>query len=211
MREILCGIKNLSLEAAESSLLSMYGNTFIRAAVRRNVVSFPAQIPAFLKLPTGSLQQSVAQVYFVHGWSMGSICGRYGLGKQRVLDLLSNWHVKATSAGLIKEIQALDLNHNQTGEHLSGAGRTHDFYPAVHATQDNVPRGDGALMMVLMEDCAEFGISLSTDQLRRIERIVRNVSPPGRLAETTGVSRPMEGAGVTFTSYRHRSRKGVRS
>ena len=173
-----------------SNSLALYGNTLLRVAIRRNLVTFPAQIPAFMKPPGGHLQQRAAHLYFVRGWSVRSICKRFDLGKKIVQNLLSDWRVRAISAGLIQEIQAEDLQRLaleqqsiDKDEHLPDYEAARDFYPAALAGQP-AANNDGELsaaklMMALKEECVELGIELSLEQMRKIERIVRDVARPG--------------------------------
>ena len=87
------------------AMLALYRNAILRIAIRNNFVTFPAQVPAFMKQPAGRTQQRVVQLYFVRGWSVRNICDRYGLGKKIVQNLLSDWRVRAVAAGLIQEIE----------------------------------------------------------------------------------------------------------
>ena len=74
----------------------------LRAAVQLNLVSFPSQIPAFVK--RGDAQVRIVQLYFVRRWTVRAICERYGLGKATVQKLLAEWRIRAVSAGYIQEI-----------------------------------------------------------------------------------------------------------
>ena len=82
--------------------LALVGNTALRAAIRRNLVSFPSQIPPFMK--RGETQERIVQLYFVRGWRMKLIGERYGLSKSAVRKLLSEWRVRAIAAGYIQDI-----------------------------------------------------------------------------------------------------------
>jgi hypothetical protein len=77
-------------------------NSALRTAIRRNLVSFPSQIPAFAK--DGEEQKHVVQLYFVSGWEIGAICDRYKLSKWTVRAMLSDWKVRAVASGLIQDI-----------------------------------------------------------------------------------------------------------
>jgi hypothetical protein len=82
--------------------LALVGNTTLRAAIKRNLVSFPSQIPPFMK--RGEIQERMVQLYFVRGWRMRAIGERYGLSKSAVRKLLSEWRIRAIAAGYIQDI-----------------------------------------------------------------------------------------------------------
>ena len=82
--------------------LALMDNTALRAAIQRNLVSFPAQVPAFAK--DGDEQRRVVQLYFVRGWQTKAICDHYGLSKSRLRTLLLEWKIRAVAAGYIQEI-----------------------------------------------------------------------------------------------------------
>jgi hypothetical protein len=159
-----------------NSQIAMFGNTMLRVAVRRNLVTFPAQIPVFMKQPAGLTQQRVVQLYFVRGWSVRDICNRYSLAKKLVQNLLADWRVRAIAAGLIQEIEPEDLDRlyqeqqGQTDPQQSDA-------PGV-AAQPQAASVTARLMMALEEDCVELGLELSLEQLHKIERVVRGITEP---------------------------------
>jgi hypothetical protein len=153
-----------------NSQIALLGNTLLRIAIHRNLVSFPAQIPAFMKQPAGSTQQRVAQLYFVRGWSVRNICERYRLSKKLVQNLLSDWRIRAVAAGLIQEIESQDVDRLSQEEQG----------PSV---QPQPPGVATRLMMALEEDCVELGLELSLEQLQRIERVVRDGVPSPHAAQ----------------------------
>jgi transposase-like protein len=85
--------------------LALMGNTLLRTAITRNLVSFPAQIRSFMKRSSGDLQERIVQLYFVRGWSVRSICDRYGLSKAMAHKLLAEWRIRAVESGFIQEIE----------------------------------------------------------------------------------------------------------
>jgi hypothetical protein len=87
--------------------LALIGITDLRAAIRCNLVSFPAQIPAFTK--GGDEQKRIVQLYFVRGWPTTAICHRYRLSKSTLRMLLSEWKIRAVSAGYIQAIHPESL------------------------------------------------------------------------------------------------------
>ena len=90
--------------------ISLISNSALRVAIQRNLVSFPSQIPTLMKRPNGDSQERMAQLYFVLGWTVRSLCERYRLSKAMVQKVLSEWRVRAVAAGYIQDIhpEALD-------------------------------------------------------------------------------------------------------
>src|SRR5580704_8459426 len=85
--------------------LALLGNTLLRTAITRNLVSFPAQVRPFMKRSSGDLQERIVQLYFVRGWSVRSISERYGLSKAMAHKLLAEWRIRAVESGHIQEIE----------------------------------------------------------------------------------------------------------
>jgi transposase-like protein len=93
------------VKAMEVSMtLSHLGNTLLRTAITRNLVSFPAQVQSFMRRTSGDLQERIVQLYFVRGWSVRNICERYGLSKAMAHKLLAEWRIRAVESGYIQEI-----------------------------------------------------------------------------------------------------------
>jgi hypothetical protein len=90
--------------------ISLIGNSALRIAIQRNLVSFPSQIPAFMKRPGDDTQQRIAHLYFSRGWQIRNICARYGLSKATVQRLVSEWRIRAIGAGYIQDIHPEDLD-----------------------------------------------------------------------------------------------------
>jgi hypothetical protein len=82
------------------------GNKVLRQAVQENLVSFPSQVPAFGKQFRPAFQQNIVLLYFVRGWTNDQIATRYGLGQQRVVQILKAWRVRATKEGYIQPIES---------------------------------------------------------------------------------------------------------
>lgn len=95
------GLRNMTL--------ALLGNTLLRTAITRNLVSFPAQVRPFMKRTSGDLQERIVQLYFVRGWSVRSICDRYGLSKAMAHKLLAEWRIRAVESGYIQEIEPGNL------------------------------------------------------------------------------------------------------
>jgi hypothetical protein len=90
--------------------ISLIGNSALRIAIQRNLVSFPSQLPAFMKRPGDDTQQRIAHLYFARGWPIRNICARYGLGKPMVQRLISEWRMRAVAAGFIQDIHPEELD-----------------------------------------------------------------------------------------------------
>lgn len=79
--------------------ISLIGNSALRSAIQRNLVSFPSQLPAFMKRPGDDIQQRIAHLYFVRDWPIRDICARYDLAKEVAHRLISEWSIRALAAG----------------------------------------------------------------------------------------------------------------
>ncbi len=88
--------------------ISLIGNAALRVAIQRNLVSFPAQIPAFMKRSGNDIQQRMAQLYFTRGWSIRDIGARYGIGRATAQRLISDWRIRAVAGGFIQDICPAD-------------------------------------------------------------------------------------------------------
>src|SRR5580658_2119669 len=80
-------------------------NRILRQAVQENLVSFPSQVPVFGKQSRPDLQQKLVLLYFVRGWTMDDIAQRYGLGRQRMGQILTAWQIRAVKEGYIQAIE----------------------------------------------------------------------------------------------------------
>lgn len=103
--------------------ISLIGNSALRLAIQRNLVSFPPQIPAFTKRPGGDTQERIAKLYFSLDWTVRSLCERYGLSRTMVQKLLSDWRTRAIAAGFIQDIRPEELEvlvhmEDESGEPL---------------------------------------------------------------------------------------------
>jgi len=96
--------------------LALVGNNTLRSAIQRNLVSFPSQIPAFTK--GGDTHERIVQLYFVRHWPTRAICDRYGIGRSTVRKLLSEWKVRAVSAGYIQDVDPEALTVLASEEHV---------------------------------------------------------------------------------------------
>ena len=80
------------------------GSKLLRRAIRRNIVSFPAQVPAFAKQPPDGAQWRMVLLYFVRGWNLRDIAARFKVPPHRVCLILNNWSVRALALGHVEII-----------------------------------------------------------------------------------------------------------
>jgi hypothetical protein len=76
----------------------------IRIAIRSHHLSFPSQVPVFMHLHRPDIQWRIVLLYFVHGWSSGKIGARYGMTRERVMQLLRQWTSRAILRGYLGRI-----------------------------------------------------------------------------------------------------------
>lgn len=81
------------------------GNRTLRFLIRHNLVTFPSQMPQLSRRGTGELSNRMAQLYFLRGWSLRAICGRYGISKVGAQKQLNEWRIRAVESGYIQEIE----------------------------------------------------------------------------------------------------------
>jgi len=77
------------------------GSIVLRRAIRRNVVSFPSQIPVFLKQRDAGAQWRAVLLFFVRGWSSRRIAERFQVPTHRVWQILEDWSVRAWELGYV--------------------------------------------------------------------------------------------------------------
>jgi len=76
----------------------------LQEAIRTNQVSFPSQVPVFIKHADGKLQCRVVLLYFVLGWSCDKIAKRYGFTRQHIWQTVSEWRRHAVALGYVQAI-----------------------------------------------------------------------------------------------------------
>ena len=81
----------------------------LREAIRKNQVTFPAQVPTFPKHDRSDVQRQLVQLYFVMGWSGPKIGVRYGLRRLRVQQILNAWKRRAVELGYIQSVPAAEV------------------------------------------------------------------------------------------------------
>lgn len=76
----------------------------LQEAIRANQVSFPSQVPVFIKHAAGKLQCHVVLLYFVLGWSCDKIAKRYHVTRQHIWQIVSEWRRHAVALGYLQVI-----------------------------------------------------------------------------------------------------------
>jgi hypothetical protein len=80
------------------------GSTILRRAIRKNIVSFPSQIPAFAKQLPDGIQWRMVLLFFVQGWSLVEVAARFKVPKHRVGQILNVWTMRALALGYVQVI-----------------------------------------------------------------------------------------------------------
>jgi hypothetical protein len=89
--------------------LSTMRLTALRTAIQANQVSFPSQVPVFVKHATPKLQRYVVQLYFLQSWSCAKIAKRYGATRFYVWQIINEWKRHAVSMGYLQAIPPLEV------------------------------------------------------------------------------------------------------
>lgn len=75
----------------------------LRAAIRNNQITFPAQTPVLAPART-DIHWRVVELYFVRGWSCEQLSRRYSLTRRRIGQLVGEWVDRAATLGYLQEI-----------------------------------------------------------------------------------------------------------
>jgi hypothetical protein len=94
---------HLSVQTTDMELDSVRLD-LLQSAIRANEVSFPSQVPVFVRHAPPALQCRVVQLYFIHGWSCGKIAKRYGFVRNYIWGVVNEWRRHAVSLGYIQVI-----------------------------------------------------------------------------------------------------------
>jgi hypothetical protein len=86
--------------------------TQLRRLIRANRVSFPAQIPVFVRNAPADLQFRSVQLYFLNGWSCEKIAKRYGYSRFYIWQIVTEWRRHAVSLGYIQTIPPVRVLEN---------------------------------------------------------------------------------------------------
>jgi len=88
----------------QSGLVTALSLRFVREAIRSHRFSFPSQVPIFLHLHRPDIQWRIVLLYFIHGWPSVRIAARYGMTRERVMQLLRQWTSRAILRGYVGRI-----------------------------------------------------------------------------------------------------------
>jgi hypothetical protein len=80
------------------------GSVVLRRAIRKNVVSFPSQVPVFLKQRPAGIEWRAVLLFFVLGWSSSRIAARFQVPPHQVWQILEDWSVRALALGCVQVI-----------------------------------------------------------------------------------------------------------
>jgi Homeodomain-like domain len=78
--------------------------TLLRKAIRNNRVTFPAQVPLFVRNAPADLQRYSIQLYFLRGWSCEKIARRYGYSRFYIWQIVNEWKRHAVALGYVQAI-----------------------------------------------------------------------------------------------------------
>jgi hypothetical protein len=153
-------------------------NRVLRRAVQENLVSFPSQVPSLGKRSRADLQQRIVVLYFVSGWTMDDIARRYGLGRQRMGQILTEWRIRAVKEGYI---QAIEPEHStfkrvrleQTSK-MTGAQAGPEPIVDRAWTRPSAPASEVDKTPLAMPDVIELRGSNLAEQLHTIVGILDN-------------------------------------
>jgi hypothetical protein len=76
----------------------------LQEAIRANQVTFPSQVPVFIKHSAGMQQCHIVLLYFVLGWSCDRIAKRYEVTRQHIWQIVSEWRRHAVALGYLQVI-----------------------------------------------------------------------------------------------------------
>jgi hypothetical protein len=93
------------MEPANSVSFPAWTLRFIRDAIRSHAISFPSQVPIFKHLHRADIQWRIVVLYFVRGWPSRRIAARYGITRERVVQILRQWTARAISRGYLDRIR----------------------------------------------------------------------------------------------------------
>jgi hypothetical protein len=80
------------------------GSVALRRAIRKNIVSFPSQIPVFLKQRPAGIEWRAVLLFFVLGWSSSRIAARFRVPPHHIWQILEDWSVRALALGCVQVI-----------------------------------------------------------------------------------------------------------
>jgi hypothetical protein len=76
----------------------------IRSAIWARRLSFPSQTPVFARQNCPDIQWRLAALYFIRGWSIEQLAGRYGVTRSRIRQSIRGWVKQAAMRGYLQPI-----------------------------------------------------------------------------------------------------------
>jgi hypothetical protein len=76
----------------------------LRKAIHNHSITFPSQVPVFARVHRPDIHWRIVLLYFVRGWPTVRIASRYGVTRERVIQILRQWTSRAWSRGYLNEI-----------------------------------------------------------------------------------------------------------
>ncbi len=76
----------------------------IRKAIHNKKISFPSQVPVLSHVHRPDIHWRIVLLYFVRGWPTVQIADRYGITRERVIQILRQWTARAQLRGYLVEI-----------------------------------------------------------------------------------------------------------
>lgn len=96
--------ESASQVAPGATSLEWYNLRQLRAAVQRNAISFPSQMPVFAGSSRPDIQWRMAHLFFVGRWSIKALAQRYKLTSQWTRSVIRDWIDLAIHFGYVEEI-----------------------------------------------------------------------------------------------------------
>ena len=88
----------------EDAVIEQLSLRRLRAAIQKDEISFPSQVPVFDRQSRADIQWRLVELYFVCNWSCADLGRRYGVSMERVRQLISQWVRRAAFLGYLQEI-----------------------------------------------------------------------------------------------------------
>jgi len=100
------GQASKSVSGARTESPQHPGSVALRKAVRRNAVSFPAQVPVFLRQREAGMQWRAVLLFFVRGWNSPRIAQRFRVPTHVIWQVIEEWSVRAWELGYLQVLDA---------------------------------------------------------------------------------------------------------
>jgi hypothetical protein len=108
----------------EFEFLTWCTNAALRDAIRNNRVTFPSQMVRLRSRADRDTSERIVQLYFISGWPVRRLCGRYRLSRTKIDKILNEWRQRAIAAGFVQEIQSQGTETAEEAPRIAIAGET---------------------------------------------------------------------------------------